>query len=57
MKVKLHKDAEKYMNRQDVIERTRIKKALKDIEKEPPKGDIRPYEGSDDVLRLRVGKL
>ena len=33
MKVILHKDAEKYLNRQDAIERKRIKNALKDLEK------------------------
>ena len=57
MKALLHRDAEKYLNRQDAIERKRIKKALKDLEKEPPEGDIRPYESSDDILRLRVGNF
>ena len=57
MKVILHKDAEKYLNRQDAIERKRIKNALKDLEKELPEGDIRPFEGSNDILRLRVGNL
>ena len=51
----LHKDAEKYLNRLNAIDKKRIKDSIKDLENEPPEGDIRPYEGSKDILRLRVG--
>ena len=57
MRALLHKDAEKYLNRQNAIDKKRITDAIKDLEKEPPKGDIRPYEGSKAVLRLRVGNF
>jgi len=55
MKVLLHKEAEKYYNRLGKIDRDRFDEAFNDLEREPPGGDIRPYEGSKDVLRLRVG--
>jgi len=51
----VHKDAEKYYNRLGKTDRDRFDEAFIDLEKEPPKGDIRPYEGSKDVLRLKVG--
>jgi mRNA interferase RelE/StbE len=57
MKVKLHKEADKYLNRLDKTDRDRFDEAFTDLEKEPPKGDIRPYEGCKDVLRLRVGNF
>ncbi|MCL2443653.1 MAG: type II toxin-antitoxin system RelE/ParE family toxin [Treponema sp.] len=57
MKVILHKDADKYLKRLNTTDRERIKKSLKDLEKEPPEGDIRPYEGSKDTFRLKVGNF
>jgi mRNA-degrading endonuclease RelE of RelBE toxin-antitoxin system len=57
MKALLHRDAEKYLNRLDTVDKKRIKDAIKDLEKEPPEGDIRPYEGSKDILRLRVSNF
>ena len=55
MQVFLHNFARKYIERLDLTNRERIKKALKDLEKEPPEGDIRPYEGNPGIWRLRVG--
>jgi len=55
MKVFLHKEAEKYYNRLGKTDRDRFDEAINDLEKEPSVGDIRPYEGSKDILRLRVG--
>ena len=55
MKVLLHRSAEKYLNRLQPADRDRFDAAFTDLEKEPPEGDIRPYEGSPGFLRLRVG--
>jgi len=57
MKVVLHHTAEKYLLRLNEDNRNRIGKAINDLEKEPPEGDIRPYEGSPGILRLRVGSF
>jgi mRNA interferase RelE/StbE len=55
MKVLLHRSADKYLNRLQPADRDRFDAAFTDLEKEPPEGDIRPYEGSPGFLRLRVG--
>jgi len=55
MKVYLHRSAEKYKNRLKPEDRKRLDAAFSDLEKEPPEGDIVPYEGSPGVLRLKVG--
>ena len=55
MGILLHHTAEKYLNRLNTADRKRIKEALEDLAKEPPEGDIRPYEGSPGILRLKVG--
>ena len=55
MKVLLHRSADKYLNRLQPADRERFDAAFTDLEKEPPEGDIRSYEGSPGVLRLRVG--
>ncbi|MDR2542293.1 MAG: type II toxin-antitoxin system RelE/ParE family toxin [Treponema sp.] len=55
MKVLLHRTVERYLDRLNKSDRDRFNEAFSDLEKEPPEGDIRPYEGSKDVLRLRVG--
>jgi len=51
----LHHTAKKYFDRLNQSDRKRIKEALQDLEKEPPEGDIRPYEGNPGVWRLKVG--
>ena len=55
MLVLLHHTVEKYLNRLNAVDRERIKEALRNLAKEPPEGDIRPYEGNPGTLRLRVG--
>jgi len=39
MKSKIHKDAEKYLNRLNANDRVRIDEAIEGLEKEPPEGD------------------
>ncbi len=55
MQVLVHHTARKYLDRLPEPSKGQIKKALKNLEKEPPEGDIRPYEGSPGTWRLRVG--
>ena len=57
MRVLLHHSADKYLNRLNAKDRERIKEALISLEKEPPEGDIRPYEGSPGTLRLKVSNF
>ena len=57
MKVGLHHTAEKYIMRLNTADRNRIENAINGLEKEPPEGDIRPYEGNKGILRLRVGSF
>jgi mRNA interferase RelE/StbE len=47
------KQVEKYLNKLNDKTRERVKKAICEI----PKGDIVPYEGNKEYLRLRVGKF
>jgi len=55
MQVFLHPSARKYLERLSASNRERIKKALQGLQKEPPQGDIRPYEGNPGIWRLKVG--
>lgn len=55
MKVLLHKDAAKKLSKMDAAMQDRIKRAIAGLGKEPPEGDIRPYAGSKNVMRLKVG--
>ena len=57
MRVLLHTTADKYLKRLNAKDRDRIKEALRDLAKDPPEGDIMPYEGSPGIMRLRVGSL
>ena len=54
MEVFLHHIVEKYLERLNEAERSRIKTALEGLRKEPPEGNIRPYEGTHDIWRLKV---
>ena len=54
MKVKIHKVAEKYLNRLGANDRDRIDEAIECLEKEPPEGDIVPYVGSPGIFRLKI---
>ena len=55
MKALLHKSVKKYLNKQTSDKQTQIRAAIKDLEKEPPEGDIKPLVGVDNIYRLRVG--
>ena len=55
MRVLLHHFVDKYLSRLQQADRDRFDAAFIDLEKEPPVGDIRPYEGHPGALRLRVG--
>jgi len=55
MKVLLHRAVAKYLERLQPSDRSRFDAAFVSLEKEPPEGDIRAYEGNPGVLRLRVG--
>jgi mRNA-degrading endonuclease RelE of RelBE toxin-antitoxin system len=54
MQVLLHSIPSKYLERLNATDRDRIKSALKKLEKEPPEGDIRPYESNPGIWRLKV---
>ena len=57
MIVKYHKDAQKFIEKQDVNTRRRIFIGIQGLMQEPAKGDIKLLQGySDGRLRLRVGK-
>ena len=55
MKALLHKSAKKYLDRQNADKREQIKAAIKDLEKEPPDGDIKPLSGEPGRFRITVG--
>jgi len=55
MKVVLHRDAEKYLDRIPEPAKSHVEDALYDLEEEPPKGDIRPLAGQQDTFRLKIG--
>ncbi len=55
MKVVLHPIPKKYLDRLQEPDKSRIKDALKGLEKEPPQGDIRPVVGQAGYFRLKVG--
>jgi len=54
-RVVLHPVAGKYLNRLDARDRERVRKALKDLEKEPPEGNIKPVVGMEGHFRLTIG--
>jgi mRNA interferase RelE/StbE len=55
MAVLLHPIPGKYLDRLSEPDKSRIKNALKDLEKEPPKGDIKPVVGQKGYFRLKIG--
>jgi mRNA-degrading endonuclease RelE of RelBE toxin-antitoxin system len=55
MTILLHHAADKYLNRLNPEDKARFNAAFQGLEKEPPKGDIRPYIGVPGVQRLHVG--
>ena len=55
MQVLLRPVAVKYMERMSATDRNRIRIALTDLSKEPPKGDIKLLVGQPGYYRLRIG--
>ena len=55
MKVKIEKQALKYINSQDKPTRERFRSALERLSKDPPEGDIVPLVNRPPFQRLRVG--
>lgn len=57
MEIRYHRDAKKFIEKQDVSTRKRIYTGIQGLMQKPAKGDIKPLAGySDGRLRLRVGK-
>ena len=56
MQVLLRPVANRYLERLNESDNSRIKAALYDLSKEPPEGDIKPLSGQADCFRVRVGK-
>ena len=56
MKVLVHPIPGKYLERLNEPDKGHIKKALRDLEREPPEGDIRPITGQHGIFRLTIGK-
>ena len=56
MQIEYTKTAVKALNRMDRQQRLRIRDAIAGLTQEPPKGDIKPMQGSPSGrYRLRVG--
>jgi mRNA interferase RelE/StbE len=54
MEPRLERKAAKYLERLNEPMKSKLKKALENLGKEPPEGDIIPLQGRDGY-RLRVG--
>ncbi|MNO88882.1 hypothetical protein D3C76_803500 [compost metagenome] len=50
-----HKEAVKYLSKQETVVQQRIAQGLIGLLSSPPIGDIRPMKGFDGLYRLRVG--
>ena len=50
-----HKDAIKFIAKQERVVQERIRKALTGLSIRPPIGDIKPLKGQVKLMRLRVG--
>ena len=55
MKVVLHNEAKKVYNKTNEPDKSRLRKALAELSKEPPEGDIKKLEGQKDKYRVRFG--
>jgi mRNA-degrading endonuclease RelE of RelBE toxin-antitoxin system len=55
MIVLLHPIPEKYLDRLNEPDKSRLETALAGLEKEPPKGNIRPVSGQPGIFRARIG--
>jgi len=55
MQVLLRPIARKYLERLNEPNKGRIKDSLKDLEREPPEGNIRPITGQAGYFRVKTG--
>ena len=55
MNVVLEKKAAKYLERLNEPVKSTIIKALRNLAKEPPLGDIKKLQGQETAYRLRIG--
>ena len=55
MEVLLHRIPEKYLERLNEPDKGYLKSALRELEKEPPEGNIRPVTGQPGDYRLTIG--
>ncbi|MDR2168354.1 MAG: type II toxin-antitoxin system RelE/ParE family toxin [Clostridiales bacterium] len=56
MEIRYSKEAYKRLKRYDKKTRRRILNGINGLTQAPPKGDIKPLKGSNNELRLVVGK-
>lgn len=56
MKIKLSKQAEKFIRKQDIKSAQRILLAIEGLENKPFKGNVKTLKGREE-LRLRVGDI
>ncbi|GHV06485.1 hypothetical protein FACS1894217_05240 [Clostridia bacterium] len=56
MEIRLSKDARKFLCKTDTVNFERISRALENLSKVPPMGDIAPYKGKPHTFRARIGK-
>ena len=55
-KIKMYKQAEKYLNKLDINTKERVREGIKGLLKNPPAGNIKELKGEFQGLnRLRVG--
>lgn len=50
-----HRDAVKFISKQEKGNQERIAQGLKDLLEIPPRGDIKPMKGHQGLYRLRIG--
>lgn len=57
MKIRYSKKSLKFLAKQDAAAVRRIRSAIEKLTHTPPEGDIKPLQGSDGKMRLRVGSF
>jgi mRNA interferase RelE/StbE len=55
LKLIYHKDAAKFIAKQELAVQQRIQAALEELQQIPPVGDILKLKGKKDMFRLRIG--
>jgi len=55
MQIDYNKQALKYLSKLDKPTLQRIKNAIQQLSHDPPKGDIKPLKGQENIYRARIG--